>query len=69
MIESTPSLMVAINEWTDYFNVRINKLDLKAGTEVILRVRPTLHSASEDFAGLSLKDRGCRFTHENEVQY
>ena len=62
-----PSLMVAINGWTDYFNVRRSQLKLRAGTEVILRVKPTQHSASEDFAALSLEERGCRFTHENKV--
>ena len=62
------SLMVALNEWTDYFNVRINHLDLRAGTEVIIRVRPTQHSTSEDFRALSLKDRGCKLKHENEVR-
>ena len=61
------SLMVAVNEWTDYFNVKINQLALRAGTEVIVKVRPTQHSTSEDFKDLSLEDRGCRFTHENEV--
>ena len=61
------SLMVAVNEWTDYFNVRINQLALRAGTEVILKVRPSQHSTSEGFKDMSLEDRGCRFTHENEV--
>ena len=61
------SLMVAVNEWTDYFNVRMNHLDLRAGTEVIMRVRPTQHSTSEDFRALSLEKRKCRLMHENEV--
>ena len=61
------SLIVALNEWTDYFNVRINQLDLRAGTEVIIRVRPTQHSTSKDFRDLSLKERKCKLKHENEV--
>ena len=61
------SLMVALNEWTDYFNVRINQLDLKAGTEVIMRVRPIQHTTSKDFRALSLEERKCRLMHENEV--
>ena len=61
------TLMVAVNEWTDYFNVRMNQLDLRAGTEVIMRVRPTQHLTSEDFRALSLEKRKCRLSHENEV--
>lgn len=65
--EEPAHLMVAINEWTDYFNVRINQLDVRAGTEVILKVRPTQHSTSEGFKSLTLEERRCRFKHENEV--
>ena len=63
------TLMVAVNEWTDYYNVRINQLDLRSGTEVILKVRPTQHTTSESFKALSLEERKCRFTHENEVYH
>ena len=61
------TLMIAINEWTNYYNVRINQLELRAGMEVILRVRPILHLASEAFEDLSLEERKCRFMYENEV--
>ena len=61
------SLMVAINGWQTYFDVRINQLDLRAGTEVNIKVKPVVHDTSADFKRLSLDDRKCRFMDEVEV--
>ena len=60
-------LMVAINDWSTYFNVHINQVDLRAGTEVVIKVKPTEHSTSQGFRELAIEERKCRFTHENEV--
>ena len=62
------SLMLAINSWQTYYDVRINQLDLRAGTDVIIKVEPVVHSASADFKALKLEDRNCRFLDEQEVK-
>ena len=61
------SLMVAINDWQTYYDVRINQLDLRAGTDVIIKVKPVVHSTTADFKNLKLEDRKCRFMNEQEV--
>ena len=60
-------LIVAINAWNQYYDVRINQLDLRAGSEVIIKVEPVVHSASDDFRRQNLEDRKCRFEWELEV--
>ena len=60
-------LIVAINAWNQYYDVRINQLDLRAGSEVIIKVEPVVHSASDDFGRQNLNDRKCRFKDEVKV--
>ena len=61
-------LMVAINDWQTYYDVRINQLDLRAGTDVIIKVKPVVHSTTTDFKSLKLDDRKCRFMNEQVVR-
>ena len=61
------SLMVAVNGWQTYYDVRINQLDLRAGTDVTIKVKPVVHSTSAYFKTLNLDDRKCRFMDELEV--
>lgn len=60
-------LIVAINAWNQYYDVRINQLDLRAGSEVIIKVEPVVHYASDDFRRQNLNDRKCRFKDELKV--
>ncbi len=33
--------LVAVNEWLSYYNVRINHLEVVAGKEAIIKIKPT----------------------------
>ena len=57
-------IMISINEWISYYNVRINNLQFHAGTEVRIRVKPIKHTTSSNFRGMSIEKRGCQFTDE-----
>ena len=61
------SLLVAINDWQTYYSVRLNQIELKAGTEVIIKVNPVVHSTSADFKSLTLEERECRYPDEQQV--
>ena len=61
-------ILISINEWLSYYNVRINKLKFNAGTEVLIKVKPIKHTTSANFRALSMDKRQCRFPHENEVK-
>ena len=61
-------IVISINEWLSYYNVRINKLKFNAGTEVLIKVKPIKHTTSANFRELSIKKRQCRFEDENEVR-
>ena len=61
-------IIVSVNEWLSYYNVRINKLKFNAGTEVLIKVKPIKHTTSANFRALSMDKRQCRFPHENEVK-
>ena len=60
-------LVVALNAWNQYYDVRINQLDLRAGSEVIIKVEPVVHTASDDFRRQNINDRRCRFKDEVKV--
>ena len=60
---------VAINEYLNPFNVRINHLELVAGREAIIKIKPTRHVATEGFAELDVKHRKCLFPNENPVKF
>ena len=58
---------VSINEWLTYFNVQDKALKFEAGTEVIIRIKPVLHTTSDDFKVLDIEKRDCRYKQEIEV--
>ena len=43
------AMTVALNEWLNYFNVRINQIELKAGMEMVITIDPTVHTLTENF--------------------
>ena len=61
------SLLVAINDWQTSYSVRLNHIELRGGTEVIIKVNPVVHSTSADFKSLTLDDRACRYPDEQQV--
>ena len=61
------SLILAIGAWQTYYDVRINQLDLRAGTDVVVKIKPVVHSVSDDFKTLTLDERKCRFPDEIKV--
>ena len=61
------SLLVAINDWQTYYSVRLNQIELRGGTEVIIKVNPVVHSTSADFKSLTLEERACRYSDEQQV--
>ena len=62
------SLAVAFNEWRKFFGVRLNQIELRAGTEAIVKVKPVVHTSTDAFQGLSIDSRKCRFLHEVKVK-
>ena len=60
-------LILAVNHWLTYYSVRVNQLELRPGTEVIIKVKPVKHSTSTQFKALSKNDRNCSFKEELEV--
>ena len=63
------NILIAINGWQSYYDVRINQLDLRAGTDVVIKIEPVVHSTSPDFRKLKIYERQCRFSDENEVYW
>ena len=61
------SLLVAINDWQTYYSVRLNPMELRGGTEVIIKVKPVVHTTSSDFKRLTIDERGCRYSDEQQV--
>ena len=61
------NLMVSINDWQTYYSVRLNQIDLRGGTEVIIKVQPVVHSTSDSFKSLTLEERECRYSDEQMV--
>ncbi len=47
--------------------MRINHLEVFAGREAIIKIKPTSHVATESFRALSLEDRKCLFADEQNV--
>ena len=62
------SAKIAVNEWTAYYNVRNNEISLKAGTEVLITLKPTSHIATKDVKDLKVVDRKCKLKDEVEVR-
>ena len=62
------TIMVAINEWLTFYNVRVNQINLMTGREMLVKVKPTQHTASERVKALSIESRKCRLPTENHVR-
>ena len=60
------SAFVAINEWLSYFNVRMKQIEVRAGTEVKIKMEPVQHIVSDDFRNLVQEERRC-ILHDEEV--
>ena len=58
------SAFVAINEWLSYFNVRMEQIEVRAGTEVIIKVEPVHHIVSDVFSNLDVAERRCLLPEE-----
>ena len=61
------TIMVAINEWLTFYNVRVNQINLMTGREMLVKVKPIQHTASDRVKDLSIKSRKCRLPTENHV--
>ena len=55
---------IAINEYLSYYNVRMNSLDIIAGQDVTIKIKPVHHVASERFKSLDVEKRNCLFHDE-----
>ncbi len=58
-------MTLAVNQLANFFSVRSNNVQLKAGEEVMLRIKQVQHVATADFKGQTLATRQCRFPSEN----
>ena len=61
------SALIALNEHLSYYNVRLNHIEIRAGTETVVKVEPVSHVASEGLASLRVEDRKCLYPDEREV--
>ena len=59
---------LAVNGFSTYFSTRTNPVDIRAGQEVNIMLRPVSHRATERFRDLDKEKRKCSFPHEREVQ-
>ena len=59
--------ILAINEWISYYNVRLNSLDLIAGHEYIVNVKPVQHIATNQVKAYDVQARKCLFPEEHKV--
>ncbi len=55
------SAVISINEWTAYFNVRLNNLEVLAGQDVVISLTPVVHATTPSFRKLPVPDRKCFF--------
>ncbi len=62
----SPDFMVSFNGKLNPFNVRTRSVSVKPGHKTIVKVVPSLTSASEDLRPLHIKGRKCRFSNEAE---
>ncbi len=61
------SALVAINEWSSFFNVRTKPVQVLAGQSIQIKIKPTVHVASDEFKKLGVDQRKCLFPHERTV--
>ncbi len=58
-------MTLAVNQLANFFSVRSNNIELKAGEEVTLRIKQIQYVATTDFREQTLETRQCRFPSEN----
>ena len=63
------SATLNVNEWFKYFNVRGNPVDLVAGNEYTIEIKPMLHSASSEIRSVDPERRKCKFEDEGVNTY
>lgn len=57
---------LGINNLLEFFNVNASGLVVHAGFETTIKVMPSELVSVESLESLTPRERGCRFTHENE---
>ena len=63
------NILIALNEWLTFYNVSVNQINLITGREMLLKIKPTQHTASQSVKALPIESRKCRLTTENHVTY
>ncbi len=58
------SAVIAVNDWTSYYNVRMNHLNIVAGREIVVKVKPSPHISTKRFKSLGVDKRECLLPHE-----
>ena len=67
-IKKKGKLLLTFNDWRTYFDVRVNQLELRSGTDVTVKLRIVKHTTSEAFKKLTIDKRQCRYEWEQEVE-
>ena len=62
------SVLVAINDWLTYYNVRTKPIEIFSGDVVKVVVEPTSHVATERVAAVDRRSRRCLFPGEVKVR-
>jgi hypothetical protein len=62
---SPTPMILAVNEFSNFFNVRSSNVNLLPGQHTSLRIKQVQHVTTESFRALSLKTRQCRLLDEN----
>ncbi len=61
------SAVISINEWSTYYNVRLNSLEVLAGQHVVISLMPVAHATTPSFRELSVADRKCLYPEDTEA--
>jgi hypothetical protein len=62
---SPTPMILAVNEYSNFFNVRSSNVNLIPGQHTSLRIKQVQHITTESFRALSLGTRQCRLLNEN----
>jgi hypothetical protein len=65
LTRSPKPMILAVNEFSNFFNVRSSNVNLIPGQHTSLRVKQVQHIATENFKSLPLETRQCRLFDEN----
>ncbi len=58
------SAKVSIKSWLSYFDVRMNHVEVRGGQDMLLKVQPVHHYATDAFRALYPEKRHCLFAEE-----